>query len=491
MPSVSVKRRLVVGTLAQIAGQLISVVLSIAILKIASTRLGPDGYGLYATAISFVSIFSLLADLGVNAITSRELAKDPSAVRRILSDNMGLRLTLSILIVPFILALSLVAYPHTPRLPALIAIASCFVAFDAARCISLAYFTSILRNDVAAVVTVLQQVVLLSSALLASRYLPSVFAFTANYVVANAIAAVAAYAALGRSNRSRPTFSPKRWKSIIRMSISVGIIQLVDVLYLRVDAVMLSLIDGTRSVAIYSIAYSVVLSVMVLPGFIMSSVSPLVATASHAYATASIQKSYHYVMVFAPLIGLVGFLLSSDIVALVSGPKFAAAGPVLAILLFSACFSYVQRVFGYSSVALNKHRKLLYVSVLCLTLNVSLNLILIPRYSTAGAAWATVSSEIVSLVAAYLIFVHETSIRLRTTRIAVKVVASSVPPLLIGYFVRSVLSGQSVTVRLLLTILVITLSYVLTLAAMRGLPSEMTNLLRRRGSSTWRPAGTA
>jgi O-antigen/teichoic acid export membrane protein len=63
------------NTIAQIGGKLSTALLSIVLIKILTNYLPIEGYGLYSKVYNYLSIFSVLADLGLYAITVREIAK--------------------------------------------------------------------------------------------------------------------------------------------------------------------------------------------------------------------------------------------------------------------------------------------------------------------------------------------------------------------------------------------------------------------------------
>src|ERR1700722_17653329 len=108
----SIKNRIVLSILAQIISQILGAIFAVIILKIMTNNLGVKGYGIYATAFAFVTTFSLLTDLGLNAITGREIAKYPKSANEIISHNMGLRLFLCVIMLPFIFGLSYIFYPN-------------------------------------------------------------------------------------------------------------------------------------------------------------------------------------------------------------------------------------------------------------------------------------------------------------------------------------------------------------------------------------------
>lgn len=67
-------KKIYTNTIAQIAGKLITAVISIFMIKILTNYLDIAGYGLYSKIYNYISIFSVIADLGLYTISVRELS---------------------------------------------------------------------------------------------------------------------------------------------------------------------------------------------------------------------------------------------------------------------------------------------------------------------------------------------------------------------------------------------------------------------------------
>ncbi len=103
-------KKIYTNTIAQIAGKIATALISIFMIKILTNYLDVAGYGLYSKIYNYLSIFAVIADLGLYTITVRELTKhqdDPKMMQRIAGNVLSLR-TLSGL---FIIILSLAVAP--------------------------------------------------------------------------------------------------------------------------------------------------------------------------------------------------------------------------------------------------------------------------------------------------------------------------------------------------------------------------------------------
>lgn len=87
-------KKIYTNTLAQIGGKVLTALISIAMIKVLTTYLDIAGYGLYSKIYNYLSIFSVIADLGLYTITVRELsahADDHVMVSKISANILTLR----------------------------------------------------------------------------------------------------------------------------------------------------------------------------------------------------------------------------------------------------------------------------------------------------------------------------------------------------------------------------------------------------------------
>lgn len=121
------------NTIAQIGAKLITALISIAMIKIITGYLDVAGYGLYTKIYNYLSIFAVIADLGLYTITVRELTRyedDPVMVKKISGNILSLRTISGIIII----ALSLLIAPwlagyNSPTAMIAILIAGFFTLF--------------------------------------------------------------------------------------------------------------------------------------------------------------------------------------------------------------------------------------------------------------------------------------------------------------------------------------------------------------------------
>jgi O-antigen/teichoic acid export membrane protein len=120
--------------------------------------------------------------------------------------------------------------------------------------------------------------------------------------------------------------------------------------------------------------------------------------------------------------------LAAPIIHLLYGSKFAAAGPLLAVLIWSEVPVFFGVVITNGIIAKNLQNYLPLSTGIGAIVNVVLNLFMIPRWGALGAAWATNISY--SMAAIFLYFLFG-----RTRSLAWLGLHISIPPCLLALLI--------------------------------------------------------
>ena len=114
-------KKVAYNTIVQVVGRMINVLLALILLRYLTQYFHIRGFGDYTTAISFVAVFSIVADFGLNLIVVRDLAKMRGNIDEYLGNVIGLRtvVALATMVMAPILALF---FPYSRELQIAIAI---------------------------------------------------------------------------------------------------------------------------------------------------------------------------------------------------------------------------------------------------------------------------------------------------------------------------------------------------------------------------------
>jgi PST family polysaccharide transporter len=352
--------------------------------------LGAERFGIYNYVLAFVSIFSGVATLGLDAIAIRDLIDRPEQRGRILGTVFWLKLAGGVAAyVALVVAIAIVS-PDMLGLAAVAGSALLFQSADVVEC----WFQSgnrmkyavLARNAAFFVLAGVKVGLLLGGA--------SVMVLLAAGVAEVALAAAILLVMYQRDARGLGgwRFDRTLVAQLLRDAAPMLVSALAILLYMRIDQVMIASLAGYREVGVFSAAVRLTEVWYFIPVALMAALFPLMVSARR---DAGIDDRARTALLFGAM-GWAGIVLaaatslgSSWLVALFYGDAYAGAAPVLALQAWMAAFVFFGVARGRWLVANNRHRDGMFVDVAGVLINVGANLLLIPRYGAYGAAMAS------------------------------------------------------------------------------------------------------
>jgi O-antigen/teichoic acid export membrane protein len=350
-----------------------------------------------------VPFFALFFDSGVTTLVVRSLSTDPSRTD-LFREALGLRLALSLPVALLAYGIALLLYGGSADTPIRegIVIGLPVILLSSASSTLTAQFQARLRMDRVALAEIAGQVVaagLIVVIVIVGGSLNAVI----GAVVAGAFVNVAVLVVLAQRVTSvRPLFHPRRWLELLRRALPLGLALMIATIYFRADAILLSILKGAHAVGIYGVAYRLLEAIVAFPGFFYVSIFPLL---SQAYARRDLgnlrdvtQRAFDLLVLAAVPVVLGTVVLAPQIVHALAGPDFDAAVTPLRIVIGGAGLMFVNGLFTYVLIAMDRQVPLLWTGLATLTFNLALNLALIPSYSYTAAAAVATGSELLALV---------------------------------------------------------------------------------------------
>jgi O-antigen/teichoic acid export membrane protein len=187
-------------------------------------------------------------------------------------------------------------------------------------------------------------------------------------------------------------------RRMLVLAMPLAVVQVLNVVYLRIDAVMLGAMRPTAEVGQYSVGYQVVALVMALPSLFMTALLPALATASTQRTRTLAQRALEVSASAAVPILMVILTTAPVLISLVSEARFEPGARALQLLALGAACSYGSAVYGNVLIARGMQRRLVRITILVVAVNVVLNLVAIPLWGISGAAGAMAASELLALV---------------------------------------------------------------------------------------------
>jgi O-antigen/teichoic acid export membrane protein len=202
-----------------------------------------------------------------------------------------------------------------------------------------------------------------------------------------------------------------RWKwefarTLMRDSWPLILSGIIVSIYVNIDQVMIKHMIDEQAVGMYAIATRISTAWYFIPIAITSSLFPAILNAKYNNSSIyqqRLQALYDILVWLAILIAIVIICLSESIIDLLVGQEYAPAASVLSIAIIAGIFTNIGLINNKFFEAENRQIDILYRSLLGVSVNIFLNIILIKKYGIYGAAMATVTAQFsTSIVYTYL-----------------------------------------------------------------------------------------
>lgn len=199
-----------------------------------------------------------------------------------------------------------------------------------------------------------------------------------------------------------------RIKNILKNSFPIAVSIILTILYFRSDTIMLSIMDGAKATGYYNAAYKVLESFIFFPAMLVGLFLPTMSRkAKEGFSELGKILSFLLNVLILLSIPVVvgGVLLSSSIINIIGGAEFLPATRALQILFLAIGIISISTIFGNAIIVLNIQKKAMIIYGAGFIFNIIANLLLIPRYSYNGAAYATLLTEfIIALLLMYIVY---------------------------------------------------------------------------------------
>lgn len=392
----TVARKIVYNVLFSAVSKVLSTALALVGIGFVMRYLGVSGYGEYALALTYFSFFGALGDLGLYAIVTREISRKHSNEEYIIGNVFTLRLISAV----FLLGVSpifLWLLPYSIEMKKAIFLSGVAFVLSSSYLVLNGVFQKRLEMNRVALVELLGKVIQVGLLYAAIQYQWGFLAIVTSlpgFMLFNFLLVVSMSR---RFVKWKFRIDITYWKVFLRESLPMGAAGLVIFLYYKFDTILLSFLQNSNAVGIYSGAYKIVDNIVFFPAMIMGLIFPLFSR--HIFEEREIFQQYAhktfkiFIILTIPLI--VGVLFfARELVVLLGGQAFEASAGVLRILVFALAAMFFGQWANSILLAGNLQRKMLRVLIGCAVFNIVANSVFIPQYSYTAAAVISVITEI-------------------------------------------------------------------------------------------------
>lgn len=201
-----------------------------------------------------------------------------------------------------------------------------------------------------------------------------------------------------------PKLDSNSYSQIVKYTSSTSLMVFIDLIVLeRSEILFLTMFSSLEQVAFYSLAFGLVIRAMaLLSGALSGVIMPKIAEYHGDADSRAITSIYYHTTRFLIFItfplALGGIVVADLLINLLYGNTYLPMIPVLKILLISG--GLIAIVAAASSViyGIGRQNVILKIGIVLMIINLTLDLLLIPKFHAIGAAFATATAQVVGVL---------------------------------------------------------------------------------------------
>ena len=370
--------------------------------------LGAEDLGKYAFAFSFTTIFSVLVDVGLSPVLTREIAKFRNKAKNILSNVLGVKIILSFFVYILIVVLiNLLGYPGLTK--SLVYLTGLIMLLDT---FSVTFWATLrgnqnLKYESLGIVLFQALLVTLGGILLYLNF--SVIYLVLAMLLASSFLFIFSYAQMRYRLKIKPhiTFDKVLIKTLLKISLPFALTGIFARLNTQIDTVFLSKLGCStqelcdQNVGIYSVASKITLAIHFIPLAFVAALFPAMSeyfVHDKEKLARTFEKAMRYLMLIGLPIATGIFVLAPIFIGPIFGHQYLNSVLPLKILMVSLTFIFLTFPIGSFLNATSKQVRNTINIGIAVAVNIVLNLILIPKFTYTGAAIASLASTLVILL---------------------------------------------------------------------------------------------
>ncbi|HEX3099657.1 MAG TPA: flippase [Patescibacteria group bacterium] len=382
--------------------RIISLVLLFLAYLLLTSYLGPYRYGQFQFVLSYITLFGVVIDFGIQQYIIKKISEDRTQAKKYFHNFLAVEIFLSAIVYGSMVAVAWYN-GYDPLVIKAIIVGGFGVAINGLTYPFLSVMTVYYDLKKVAFLNFLSSAINVTLIFITIAIHGSIVLLTAQQVI-YAVLAVTIYYHFIQKHIGKPeiirgvlSVDKKLIKSILKSALPFALLVGFSTVYNRIDIVLITRILGYAQTGIYSAAYKFFDLLAFFPAVVSHALYPLFATLMAQNKLAEIrdtlEKYMRFMAALALPLGVGGSILSKQIIGILS-PDYAAAAPVLAILVWAPVILFMYIVVN--SIVVSQLTKFaMIITGVNVVLNTIGNIILLPRIGIIGAAIMTIASEFV------------------------------------------------------------------------------------------------
>ena len=365
--------------------------------------LGVEDFGRFATVGALLAIVSVLSDAGLTAVGTRDLSVRGSREERdaLLGNLVALRLWLGAAAIAAAAGFALLVGYDDVMVGGVLLGGLGVLLVNTQATMMTPLSVGLLQARITTVEVARSALTLVAIAILALAGASLLPYFAVQILVGAAVLAITPWL-LGSTRGLRPRLDRRTALTLLRVAAPIGLALAMNILYLRLFVVLVSLTTDATETGLYGTAFRIVELFIVLPPMIIGIALPLLAVAGIedlgrlGYA---LQGLTEMAVVTTLALSLALSTLAEPMLRLLGGDDYVGATRMLQIQVWALVPLSVGSILAVALLSLGRQRAIALSNGIAVLAVLSAGLVLIELYGGEGAAVAGVVVELVLLLA--------------------------------------------------------------------------------------------
>ena len=376
--------------------RIVQALLGVVISALTARYLGPSDFGVINYAAAVVAFVTPIAKLGLTHVLVQEMVYSPESEGKILGSSLVMSMFSSVFCIIGIIAFSIATNPGDRETILVCALYSLLLISNALEVIQF-WFQAKLISKYTSVVSVIAYLMISVYKVVLLLTKQGVYWFALSNAIDHFVIGVILIIIYRKKNGQKLSFSFAWVKRLFNQSKYFILSSMMITIFAQTDKIMLKFMIDEAATGLYSAAIGCASMTSFVFAAIADSLRPTILehkkVSSPLYET-NLCRLYSITIYMALAQSVAMTLLAKPIILIMYGPDFIASVPVLQIGVWFTTFSYLGSARDIWLLAENKQRHLLVINCSGAILNVLLNFLLIPEMGIAGAAIASVATQV-------------------------------------------------------------------------------------------------
>ena len=387
------KKKVFANIFWAMTGKIVNMAGALLVGILVARYLGPSRYGLMNYVISYVALFTVISNFGLDDIEIRELSRQPEKKDFILGTCIRIRFCFALL--AFLLIVVTLFIFKTDVFTTIMILVYALTLFTGCFNIIRNYFTSIVKNEYV-VKSEISRTIIGACIKIVLLWIKAPLEFFIVATMFDTVLVASGYCISYK--RTVGKMSNWRYDSsivpfYIREAFPLVLSGAAVIIYQRIDQVMIGNMIDKESVCYFATAGKFLDLILFLPMVLTQTITPLLVKAKERDREEYESKKQQFVSIVvwvAILLSVFVSLFAYWLIHFTYGDKYLLAVPILQIMAFKTVGMALSSSSG-QIIIMERIQKWAFIrNIIGCLICVGFNLLLIPRFGVIGSAWVTI-----------------------------------------------------------------------------------------------------